>query len=95
MGKIKGVTTILLFDSMNLNILDTEYGFPCGSAGKESARNAGELGSISGLGRFPWRRERLRTPVFWPGEFHRLYSPWIIKSQTQLSDFHYLNTLFE
>ena len=26
--------------------------------------------------RFPWRRERLPTPVFWPGEFHGLYSPW-------------------
>ena len=26
---------------------------PCGSAGKESARNAGDLGSIPGLGRFP------------------------------------------
>ena len=24
----------------------------------------------------PWRRERLTTPVFWPGEFHGLYSPW-------------------
>ena len=28
-------------------------GFPCGSAGKESARNAGDLGSIPGSGRFP------------------------------------------
>ena len=28
-------------------------GFPGGSAGKESARNAGDLGSISGLGRSP------------------------------------------
>ena len=27
------------------------------------------------LGRSP-RRERLPTPVFWPGEFHGLYSPW-------------------
>ena len=26
--------------------------------------------------RAPWRRERLLTPVFWPGEFHGLYSPW-------------------
>ena len=26
---------------------------PCGSAGKESARNAGDLGSIPGLGRSP------------------------------------------
>ena len=28
-------------------------GFPCGSAGKESAYNAGDLGSIPGLGRSP------------------------------------------
>ena len=27
------------------------WGFPCGSDGKESACNAGDLGSISGLGR--------------------------------------------
>ena len=24
----------------------------------------------------PWRREKLPTPVFWPGEFHGLYSAW-------------------
>ena len=24
----------------------------------------------------PLGRERLPTPVFWPGEFHGLYSPW-------------------
>ena len=29
-----------------------------------------------GSGKIPWRRERLPTPVFWPGEFHGLYSPW-------------------
>ena len=28
-------------------------GFPCGSAGKESACNARDLGSIPGLGRYP------------------------------------------
>ena len=27
-------------------------------------------------GKIPWRRERLPTPVFWPGKFHGLYSPW-------------------
>ena len=27
----------------------------------------------------PWRRERLPTPVFWPGEFHGLYGPWGLK----------------
>ena len=26
--------------------------------------------------KIPWRRARLPTPVFWPGEFHGLYSPW-------------------
>ena len=28
------------------------------------------------LEKIPWRRERLPTPVFWPGELHGLYSPW-------------------
>ena len=28
------------------------------------------------VGKIPWRREQLPTPVFWPGKFHGLYSPW-------------------
>ena len=28
------------------------------------------------VGKIPWRRERLPTPVFWPGEFHGLCGPW-------------------
>ena len=28
------------------------------------------------IGKMPWRRERVPTPVFWPGEFYGLYSPW-------------------
>ena len=27
------------------------------------------------VGKIPWRMERLPTPVFWPGDFHGLYSP--------------------
>ena len=38
--------------------------FPCGSAGKESVCNAGDLGLIPGLGRSSGKRERLPTPVF-------------------------------
>ena len=38
-------------------------GFPGGSVGKESACNAGDPGSIPGVGKIPWRRE-------WPGESH-------------------------
>ena len=26
------------------------------------------------VGKIPWRKKRLPTPVFWPGEFHGLYS---------------------
>ena len=38
--------------------------FPRSSIGKESACNAGDHGSIPGSERFPWRRDRLPTPVF-------------------------------
>ena len=54
--------------------LIVEMGFSGGSSGKESACNAGGLGSIPG--KIPWRREQLPTPVFEPGEFHGLYSRW-------------------
>ena len=40
----------------------------CGSEGKESACNAGDQGSIPGLGRFPQRREWQLTPGFLPGK---------------------------
>ena len=41
----------------------TYLGFHGGSDDKESACNVRDLGSIPGLGRFPWRREQLPTPV--------------------------------
>ena len=50
-------------------------GFPDSSVGKESACNAGNPVLIPGLGKCPGV-DRLPTPVFWPGEFHALYSPW-------------------
>ena len=61
---------------ISLNASFALLGFPGGSAGKESACSVRDLGSISKLGRFPGERERLPTPVFWPAEFHGLYSPW-------------------
>jgi len=42
-------------------------GFSCGSAGKESACNAGATGSIPGLGRSPWRKVWQLTAVLLPG----------------------------
>ena len=56
--------------------------------------SCGRHGFDTWVGMIPWGRERLPTPVFWPGELHGLYSHGVAKSQTQLSDFpfhHYFN----
>ena len=50
-------------------------GFSCSSVSKEPACNAGELGSIPGLGRSPWRKKWQPTPVVLPGESHGQRSP--------------------
>ena len=50
-------------------------GFLGGSAGKESACNAGDLGSIPGLGRSPGEGNGYLLHFFWPG----VYSPWVLQ----------------
>ena len=55
--------------------------YPGGSAGKESACNAGDLGLIPGLGRCPGEGNGCALQLFLPGEFNRWrslagYSPW-------------------
>ena len=45
-------------------------GFPGCSAGKESGCNAGDLGSIPGLGRCPGEGNGYPLQYSWPGEFH-------------------------
>ena len=71
----------------NLGCSTSSLGFPGGSDCKKSAWNAGDLGLIPGLGRFPQRTDRLPTPVFWPGEFHGLYSPWGCKESETTEQF--------
>ena len=39
----------------------------------------GRTGFHPWFGKIPWRRERLPTPVFQPGEFHGLHRPWAHK----------------
>ena len=51
-------------------------GFPCGLTLEESACSCRRPGFNPWIGKIPWRRERLPTPVFWPGELHGLYGPW-------------------
>ena len=43
---------------------------------KRICLQCGRSGFIPRVGKIPWRRERLLTPVFWPGESHELYIPW-------------------
>ena len=62
--------------------------FPCGSAGKESACNAGDLGLIPGLGRSPG--ERKGYPLPYSGlENSTDYVHGDAKSRTRLSDFQF------
>ena len=52
--KKKNICKYSSLQEMELNLLSpNQLGFPCGSAGKESACNMGDLGSIPGLGRSP------------------------------------------
>ena len=64
--------------------------FPAGSAGKEAACNAGDLGSIPGLGRSPGEGEG--PPLQYSGLENSMdcivYGA--AKSQTRLSDLHFL-----
>ena len=50
------------------------FGFPCGSAEKESARNAGDPGLIPGLGRFPGEGKS------YPFQYSGLEIPWSVYS---------------
>ena len=62
---------------------------PCGTAGKESTCDAGDLGLIPGLGRSP--EEGKDYPLQYSGLENSLdcMVHGIIKSQTWLSDFHF------
>ena len=64
-------------------------GFPCGSAGKEATLNAGDLGSIPGLGKSPG--EGKGYPLQYSGLVKSMdyIVHGVAKSRTRLSDFHF------
>ena len=56
-------------------------GFPGGWVVKNLPASSGDVDSIPGSGRSPWRRKWQPTPAFLPGKFHGQgslgsYSPW-------------------
>ena len=61
--------------------------FPGGSAGKESARNAGDLGSIPGWGRSPGGGKGYTPQYSGLENSMDCIVHGVMKSQTQLSDF--------
>ena len=65
-----------------------QYSWTCGSAGKESTCNVGDLGSIW-VGKIPWRRESY--PLQYSGLKNSMdYTVHgVTKTQSLLSDFHF------
>ena len=65
------------------------YGLPCGLAGKESPCSVGDLGLITGLGRYPGEGKGylLQCSGLENSMDHIVHG--VAKSWTQLSDFHF------
>ena len=64
-------------------------GFPCGSAGKESTCNVGDLGWIPGLGRYPGKGNSYPLQCSGLESSMDCIVHGVTKSQTQLIDFHF------
>ena len=45
------------------------------------------------VGKIPWRRERLLTPIVWPGEFHGQYRLWGHK-ESDMTEQHSLHCYY-
>ena len=67
-----------IYFSFNLEVYFVRYrilGLPLWLSWSRICLQCGRSGFDLWVGKNPWRRERLLTPVFWSGEFHGLYSP--------------------
>ena len=73
-----------------MKILPVTLGFPCGSAGKESACNARDLGLIPELGRSPGEGKGYLLQYSGLENSMDSIVHGVAKSQTRLSDFHLL-----
>ena len=75
---------------ISININYTILGFSGSSVGKERICPWYRRPQFSSwVGKIPWRRARLPTPVFWPREFHGLYSPWGLKESDTTERLHF------
>ena len=69
--------------------------FPCGSAGKESACNAGDPGPIPGLGRYPGEGNSYLLQYSGLENSMDCMVHGVAKSRTRLSNFHFHFSLFQ
>ena len=72
------------FLSLLLGLFQLASGFPGGAVVKNLPAHAGDVGSVLGLKKIPWRRKWQLTPVFLPGKSHGErslvgYRPWGLK----------------
>ena len=79
------------YDEHNFWVPTLDLGFSGSSAGKESTCNAGDLGSIPGLGIYPGEGNGHSSIVAWriPRTF-----PWGCKESDTLSNFHFVLITF-
>ena len=85
----RGQFSLFYFFGIIICIFTLTLGFPGGSAGKESACNVGDLGSIPGVGRSPG--EGKGYPLQYSGLENSMNCivSGIAKSWTRLSNFHF------
>ena len=77
-------STTVFFFLFNRSTIDLQcftctskwFGLPWWLSWWRIRQQCGRPGSDPWVGKIPWRRERLPTPVFRPGEFRGLNSPW-------------------
>ena len=79
---------IFCITGVNMQVL-YHLGFPCGSAGKESACNTGDGGLIPGLGRSPGEGEGYTLQYSGLENSMNCIVHWVSKGRTRLSDFHF------
>ena len=71
-------------------LLDQKHsGLPCGSVGKETACNVGDLGLVPGLGRFPGEGKGHSLQYSGLENSMGYIVHGVTKSQTRLSNFHF------
>ena len=70
-------------------LISFRTGFLCGAAGQEFGCNAGDLGLIPGLGRFPGKGKGYSLQYSGLENFMNCIVHGVAKSQTWLSDFYF------